>query len=122
MRYNPNERHDLHDDFKAETFPIESIGPRCNRLVSFFIYIGDDCTGGETNFPYLKAAPADSDARKFRRDEGDQGLIVRPVSGNGIMWVNLHKNGTGDERSRHAALQVLEGTKVGMNILGDQCY
>lgn len=124
VRYTPGERHDMHKDNMDKPFAHEGIGDRCNRLLSFFIYIGDQCEGGETYFPHQLAAPEDSDTRKFGRTTktSSRGLVVRPVAGNGLFWVNLKKDWTTDDRMRHASLPVTEGVKYGMNILGEGCY
>lgn len=124
VRYFPNEHHGLHVDHMQKSFVHEPFGLTCNRFVSFFVYIGDECTGGETYFPYLKAAPTKSDPAKFgvTTQGGDYGLVVRPVQGNAIFWVNLLQDGVGDNRTLHTALKVEEGVKYGMNILGETCW
>ncbi|KAK6387194.1 hypothetical protein LTS17_000460 [Exophiala oligosperma] len=124
VRYTPGERHDMHKDNMDRPFPHEGIGDRCNRLLSFFVYIGDQCEGGETYFPHQLAAPDDSDTAKFGRTtkNSSRGLVVRPVAGNGLFWINLKKDWTTDERLKHASLPVTKGVKYGMNILGEGCY
>lgn len=124
VRYTPGERHRLHKDNMDVPFAHEGFGERCNRLLSFFVYIGDECEGGETYFPHQLAAPEDSDIDKFARttENGSRGLVVRPVAGNGLFWINLKSDWTTEDRLRHAALPVIEGVKYGMNILGEGCY
>ena len=41
------------------------------------------------------------------------GLTLWPKKGSAAFWYNLHKNGEGDEMTRHAACPVLAGTKWG---------
>ncbi|KAH8677681.1 hypothetical protein BX600DRAFT_506698 [Xylariales sp. PMI_506] len=53
---------------------------------------------------------------RWWREHEDGGIAFRPASGNAIFWVNLHQNGTGDERVKHAGLPVMGGVKTGMNI------
>ena len=122
MRYLPNQQHDFHVDWHRDPDSPEP-GMICNRLLSFFVFLGDDCIGGETYFPEINAAPKNSDGRKYSRTdkEGDKGLAVKPIKGSAIFWMNLHQNGTGDERVQHAGLRVSQGTKSGMNILGEWC-
>jgi prolyl 4-hydroxylase len=36
--------------------------------------------------------------------------------GSAIFWINLHRNGTGDERVMHAGLPLKGGRKTAMNI------
>jgi len=56
------------------------------------------------------------------REHPDGGLAFRPVAGNALFWVNLHANGTGDARTRHAGLPVVAGRKTAMNIWPRQYY
>lgn len=53
--------------------------------------------GGATAFPLIKRA-------------------VFPKKGSAIYWLNLHANGTGDARTKHAGCPVLIGSKWGMLI------
>ena len=103
-----------------------SEGKLCNRAASFFVFLSDVEEGGETYFPYLDAPPAELpiNEKKFRRPKNKEslGMMLRPVKGNGIFWMNLHKNGTLDERSRHAGMKVTKGTKYGLNVLVEQCF
>ncbi|KAM7193441.1 hypothetical protein V8F33_007820 [Rhypophila sp. PSN 637] len=51
------------------------------------------------------------------------GLAFRPVAGNALFWINLHpENGTGDTRTNHAGLPILDGIKTAMNIWPRQYY
>ena len=109
-----------------------------NRVASFFIYLQDDCVGGETEFPDLDF-PSDSlilsnskeaRATEFwssridfskkseaqKTDTAASGIAFKPRKGSGIFWVNLLPIGYGDDRVRHAGLPVQQGQKVGMNI------
>ncbi len=71
----------------------------------------------------MTAAPKDCDGTKFAHTSkgGEFGFVARPVPGNAIFWMNLHPNGTGDDRTAHAALEIIYGVKFGMNILGEWC-
>ncbi|KAI0477205.1 hypothetical protein GGR56DRAFT_673619 [Xylariaceae sp. FL0804] len=61
------------------------------------------------------AAPAPAPAPAWRAHE-DGGLAVKPIRGNALFWINLHANGTGDERTRHAGLPPTAGVKTALNI------
>ena len=91
-----------------------------NRVASMFVYLEDDCTGGETYFPDLKGIGESADGEKFSRTDrpGGMGLLVKPRKGNAVFWVSVHMNGTGDDRLSHASLAVKSGTKIGMNMFG----
>ena len=87
-----------------------------NRLASIFAYLDDNCTRGETYFPFLPSVLDSADGNKFALADGDTGLLVKPRRGNAIFWNNLHMNGSGDDRTFHAGLPVDSGTKIGLNI------
>lgn len=87
-----------------------------NRLVSIFVYLGDDCEGGETYFPNVAGVSAEADGEKFKRTDTGMGLLVKPKKGSAVLWMNLHRNGTGDKRLLHAGLPVKSGVKLGMNM------
>lgn len=43
-------------------------------------------------------------------------LLFKPKRGKAVLWKNMHMNGTGDSRVRHASLPVKSGRKIGMNL------
>ena len=81
-----------------------------------FAILENDCEGGETHFPYIKAiSPQDRRPRSPEpggngevpwREHEDGGLAFLPIKGNAIFWVNLHANFTGDRRVMHSGLPV----------------
>lgn len=83
--------------------------------------VGD--VGGETWFPYIETG-REGEGRgkgKWRKHE-DGGTAFKPRRGNAVFWVNLHGNGTGDERVQHAGLPLREGVKTAMNIWPRRVY
>lgn len=117
----------MHYDWFSED-ELESTGA-CQRLTSMFVYLApkerdegeDELVGGETYFPEFSSVGEDADGMKFARPgEGGKGLIVRPVPGNAIFWMNL-ADGKGDERNAHTGLGIVRGVKRGMNVLGYVC-
>lgn len=148
VRYRAGQRFNLHHDWynvprrgKADESPPR----KWNRVASFFATLQDNCTGGETHFPFISgvAQPApwgqptwlgglegererrtgpEGDVQPLWREHEDGGLAFRPVAGNAIFWVNLHANGTGDLRTRHAGLPLGDGLKTAMNIWPRQYY
>jgi prolyl 4-hydroxylase len=79
-----------------------------------------ECSGGETWFPYIDVKGLGEG--KWRKLEGDGGMAFAPRGGNALFWVNLHANGTGDERTVHAGLPLIEGRKTAMNIWPRKFY
>jgi prolyl 4-hydroxylase len=41
------------------------------------------------------------------------GIGLWPKKGSAVFWYNLHRNGEGDDMTRHAACPVLAGSKWG---------
>ncbi|EED18940.1 prolyl 4-hydroxylase alpha subunit, putative [Talaromyces stipitatus ATCC 10500] len=123
VKYQENERHDPHHDWFFEPRKKPS-GQTCNRVASFFLYLGENPIGGETCFHHLYPAPVDADPSKFSNINSDDGLgfAVKPITGNAMFWMNLHANNTGDVRTIHSALPIRAGVKYGINILLKRCY
>lgn len=145
VRYSAGQRFNIHHDwFNSPQWSRDN--RRWNRVASFFAILQDNCTGGETHFPYAKPIVPPSPlgesmwqgevqhgARKqgeeeeevmkpLWREHEDGGLAFRPVAGNALFWVNLHPNGTGDTRTNHAGLPLESGLKTAMNIWPRQYY
>ncbi|KAF2815719.1 uncharacterized protein BDZ99DRAFT_349441, partial [Mytilinidion resinicola] len=120
VRYTTGQKVNLHFDWH-QTRPLDRQGRSCNRLASFFIYLSADCVSGETWFPNVTVSRDlfDRDGwaeERIRVLEEGKGIAFLPRAGSGVFWMNLRSDGTGDQRSLHAGLPVVEGTKVGMNI------
>lgn len=97
-----------------------------DRLSTFMVYLEGNCTGGGTNFPRLRMPRERSKWCQFIECDGDDhnnnsnnevgGVTFKPIKGNAIFWENLRADGSGYPETWHAALPVLSGTKVGLNI------
>ncbi|KAI1115635.1 hypothetical protein F5Y14DRAFT_449741 [Nemania sp. NC0429] len=120
VRYSEGQEYNLHHDWMRIPQAAFDGSPRSfNRVASFFVILQANCTGGETWFPFIKpVAPQPNEREESRlwREHEDGGLAFKPVPGNGIFWVNLFPNGTGDTRTVHAGLPVTSGSKTAMNI------
>ncbi|KAK3382613.1 hypothetical protein B0T24DRAFT_18972 [Lasiosphaeria ovina] len=146
VRYTAGQRFNVHHDwFDSPRAAADGTSREWNRIASFFAILQDNCTGGETYFPHAKSvAPlspwggpswqggggvggdgkgdgkeTDSllpESRPLWREHEDGGLAFRPVAGNALFWVNLHANWTGDVRTNHAGLPLVDGLKTAMNI------
>jgi len=133
VRYEKGQKFDLHHDWFDEPQRVKGRGQGqgrggkgwYNRGASFFVWVEDGCTEGETWFPHVRARgvwgddDADGGGRKVEgkwREYGEGGTAFAPRRGNALFWVNLHENGTGDGRVVHAGLPLGGGRKTAMNI------
>jgi len=62
------------------------------RAKSALVYLNDDFTGGETEFPKIN-------------------IRVSPQKGKLVLWDNTFEDGNPDHDSLHAGLPVISGTK-----------
>jgi prolyl 4-hydroxylase len=141
VRYGPGEKFNIHHDwFVGPRRATDGTERSWNRVASFFAVLEDNCTAGETHFPFVEGIVQPSERgetawaggwemgkegdeyKPLWREHEDGGLAFRPVAGNAIFWVNLHPNGTGDMRTVHAGLPLGEGRKTAMNIWPRQYY
>ncbi|KAF6213916.1 hypothetical protein GE061_011641 [Apolygus lucorum] len=93
VNYGIGGHYEPHFDFARadEVNAFKSLGTG-NRIATILFYMSDVAQGGATAFPDLK-------------------LALSPQKGTAAVWMNLHANGEGDVRTRHAACPVLAGSK-----------
>ena len=94
LRYEAGEEYRPHHDYIDENasedrYRLREYG---QRVATAFCYLSDVAAGGETDFPAI-------------------GLRVRPKLGDVLSFRNVDAAGQPDERSLHASLPVVEGTK-----------
>lgn len=83
------------------------------------VYLAANCTGGGTRFPLLQM-PGDErwcdvlDCGDGAREAG--GVTFLPRAGAAVFWENFDAEGRGWKEGLHAALPVVDGYKVGLNI------
>ena len=91
-----------------------------NRATSFFVYLVAKCEGGTTVFPKVRrpAGPEWCGLLKCQDDNGNEieSFEVEATEGVAIFWHNFDASGELDEMTLHAGADVLNGTKVGLNI------
>jgi len=123
VRYTAGQHFNVHHDwYETPRWAPDGSDRKWNRVASFFGILQDNCTGGETYFPFAKSIAPPSPLGEKRhgeawwREHEDGGLAFKPVAGNAIFWINLHSNGTGDPRTNHAGLPLVDGLKTAMNI------
>jgi prolyl 4-hydroxylase len=94
LQYEQGQYYREHHDFIE--FEVERRqGP---RMLTVYIYLNDVESGGGTNFPRL-------------------GLTVMPKQGRCLIWPSVMNDNPEekDERTNHQALEVVKGTKYGVN-------
>ncbi|EDW53521.1 prolyl 4-hydroxylase subunit alpha-1 [Drosophila sechellia] len=93
VNYGIGGHYEPHFDFarKEEERAFEGINLG-NRIATVLFYMSDVEQGGATVFTSLHTA-------------------LFPKKGTAAFWMNLHRDGQGDVRTRHAACPVLTGTK-----------
>lgn len=116
VKYNGGGRLLLHQEWIPiqgnGSFSGDGIVRTYNRLLRSFIYLEDNCTGGETYFPGLKEVGPSADGNKFSRAQNGKGILFKPRKGNAVIWNNLFMDGSGDPRLSHTSLPVRSGTKI----------
>ncbi|EDX15015.1 prolyl 4-hydroxylase subunit alpha-1 [Drosophila simulans] len=93
VNYGIGGHYEPHFDFarKEEERAFEGLNLG-NRIATVLFYMSDVEQGGATVFTSLHTA-------------------LFPKKGTAAFWMNLHRDGQGDVRTRHAACPVLTGTK-----------
>lgn len=137
VRYTAGQKFNIHHDwYDTPQWAYDGSNRKFNRIASFFAILQDNCTDGETYFPYIgptaeKQGTALEPGREPRswtqpdpiwRGHENGGLAFRPIKGNALFWLNLHSDGTGHEKTLHAGLPVGNGVKTAMNIWPRQFY
>ena len=103
LKYNPGGKYEAHYDFFLSARNPNSIEYKKmiseggDRIYTFFIYLNDDFTGGETEFPNL-------------------GKKIIPKKGKAVFWRNLHKDGSHNIFSKHSGNPVKSGIKYACNL------
>jgi len=94
LHYAPGEEFKPHHDFFDTSTPDNAriVAAEGQRVFTFLVYLNDDYTGGETEFPYLR--------QRFRGSKGDA-----------MMFWNIAPDYSPDVRTLHAGLPPLAGEK-----------
>jgi prolyl 4-hydroxylase len=109
LRYYTGEKYDQHDDFfdprqyqnDATTLALTKRGRR-NRFATFFWYLSDVSSGGETSFPKVEGR----EPRTLLDCDGTDALLVKPQRGKVVLFYSMRADGRLDPRSTHAACPV----------------
>ncbi|KAI3390571.1 hypothetical protein diail_9195 [Diaporthe ilicicola] len=138
VRYTAGQKFNIHHDwYETPRWAYDGSNRQFNRIASFFAILQDNCTDGETYFPYIGPSARHPDAEGGRRaheprlwnqsdpiwrEHDGGGLAFRPIRGNALFWLNLQSDGSGHEKTLHAGLPVGDGLKTAMNIWPRQFY
>ncbi|PYI05625.1 hypothetical protein BO78DRAFT_271472, partial [Aspergillus sclerotiicarbonarius CBS 121057] len=112
QRYGVNGFYNFHYDWAGDS-------DEGNRVTTFMVYLATNCTGGGTNFPRLERPEDRRWCNVIECDDDEySGVTFKPIPGAAVFWENMHPNGSVHRATRHAALPVKSGEKVGLNIWG----
>lgn len=94
LYYEPGQEYKPHFDylFRDKDGKSEQLDQSGQRIGTFLVYLNDAYEGGETEFPKLD-------------------LKVKGAAGEGLYFENTLKDGLGDERTLHAGIPVVSGSK-----------
>jgi hypothetical protein len=94
LHYRPGETFAEHFDYldPAEPAYARELSVRGQRTATFLVYLNEDFSGGETQFPEL-------------------GLAYRGATGDALLFSNVTAEGQPDAATRHAGLPPTEGEK-----------
>ena len=94
LHYAPGQEFKPHFDFLDPDIPSDAdeIARRGQRNMTLLVYLNDDYTGGETEFPVL-------------------GLRYKGRKGDALLFRNLDSAGAPDRRMLHAGLTPVTGEK-----------
>jgi prolyl 4-hydroxylase len=94
VRYGIGGKYDTHHDYFTPAMENyeEHFKRGGNRVYTAILYLNEEFKGGETNFP-------------------DLNIKVVPTSGKLFVWRNMLPDRSLYDKSKHAGLPVIEGTK-----------
>ena len=98
VRYESGQFYRRHHDQNTAVW-----APQGPRVLTFFMYLNDPASGGETAFPALN---------------NGKGLVVEPKLGSAILWPSTldERPMDADPRTDHEAMPVHAGIKYGANM------
>lgn len=96
VRYQPGEEYTAHHDF---VYPSLRHRYQPTRYATLLLYLNDDFTGGQTNFPRA--------VNPTNRD----GITITPKRGKAVLFYNMLPDGNVDDLSQHQSLPVTKGEK-----------
>ncbi|KAK2975421.1 hypothetical protein RJ640_014002 [Escallonia rubra] len=101
-RYEKNQFYKPHHDYFSDTFNLKRGG---QRVATMLIYLSGNVEGGETYFPMAGSGECSCGGKMV------QGLSVKPVKGDAVLFWSMGLDGESDSSSIHGGCEVLAGEK-----------
>ncbi|XP_061968726.1 prolyl 4-hydroxylase 1 isoform X1 [Populus nigra] len=102
LRYEKNQYYKPHHDYFSDTFNLKRGG---QRIATMLMYLSDNVEGGETYFPMAGSGKCSCGGKVV------DGLSVKPIKGNAVLFWSMGLDGQSDPSSIHGGCEVLSGVK-----------
>ncbi|KAJ6941292.1 hypothetical protein NC651_007161 [Populus alba x Populus x berolinensis] len=101
-RYEKNQYYKPHHDYFSDTFNLKRGG---QRVATMLMYLSDNVEGGETYFPMAGSSKCSCGGKVV------DGLCVKPIKGNAVLFWSMGLDGQSDPSSIHGGCEVVSGVK-----------
>lgn len=102
LRYEKNQYYKPHHDYFSDTFNLKRGG---QRVATMLMYLSDNVEGGETYFPMAGSGKCSCGGKVV------DGLSVKPIKGNAVLFWSMGLDGQSDPSSIHGGCEVQSGVK-----------
>ncbi|GLT47151.1 hypothetical protein SLA2020_208650 [Shorea laevis] len=102
LRYEQHQFYKPHHDYFSDSFNLKYGG---QRIATMLMYLSDGVEGGETYFPMAGSGECGCGGKTL------QGLSVKPIKGDAVLFWSMGLNGESDPKSIHGGCEVLSGEK-----------
>jgi len=107
LRYEHGQKYEPHFDYFHDKINQVRGG---HRYATVLMYLSTVDKGGETVFPNAKGWESQPKDDTFS-ECAHQGLAVKPVKGDAVLFFSLHVDGVPDPLSLHGSCPVIQGEK-----------